>query len=92
MRVRRLLPAFTWVSAAIAVFIIWNLFTPFTAEIVTWISSNMLSLGAAILAIVIAGYLVVLHHQVREVLPQDVLTLRADVMRRLDAIEISTHT
>lgn len=94
VRFRRLISAFTWITVAIAVFIIWNLFAPFTAEVVTWISSNvsLLSLGVAILAIAIAGYLVVLHHQVREVLPQDILTLRADVMRRLTKIESSAHT
>ena len=91
MRFRRLLPALIWVAAAIAVLFIWSLFAPFTAAIATWIGSNILSLGMAILAIVIAGYLAVLHHHVHEVLPQYVLTLRSDVMRRLDAIEISTH-
>ncbi len=107
MRFRRLIPALAWITAAIAVFVIWNLFSPFTAEViiwnilapftatvVTWISSSvsLWSFGAAILAIVIAGYVVVLHHQVQEVLPQDILTLRADVMRRLAKIESSEHT
>ncbi|HIA15057.1 MAG TPA: hypothetical protein EYN74_09285 [Nitrospirales bacterium] len=89
MRFRRLIPALTWVTAAIALLVIWNLIAPFTAEIVIWIGSNasLLSLGVAILAI--TGYVVALHRQVHEVLPQDILTLRADAMRRLDAIESS---
>ena len=92
MRLRRLIPILTWVTAAIAVWIIWSLFAPFTAAIATWISSNIVPLGAAILAIVIVGYVVVLHHHVHQVLPQDILTLRADVMRRLDIIEASQYT
>lgn len=107
MRFRRLIPALTWITAALAMFISWNLFSPFTAEViiwnilapftaevVAWISSNisLVSFGATILAIVIVGYVVVLHHQVQEVLPQDILTLRADVMRRLAKIESSEHT
>ena len=89
MRLRRLIPILTWVAAAIAVFIIWNLFAPFATEVVTWISSNIVPLGVAILATAITGYLVALHRHAHEVLPQDILTLRADVMRRLDTIESS---
>lgn len=87
MRFRRLIPALTCVTAAIAVLVIWSIFAPFTGEIFTWVGSNagLLSLGVVILTI--PGYVDTLHRQVHEGLPQDILTLHAGAMRRLNTIE-----
>ena len=91
MHFRRLIPILKGVAAAIAVLVIWSLVAPFAAEIATWIGSNIVALGVAILAIAIAGYLLVIYSQVYEGLPQDVLTLRADVMCQLDTMGASAH-
>ncbi len=91
LRFRQLVSFLKWGAIAIAVFIVWSLLVPFAAEIATWIGSNIVSLGVAILAIAIAGYLLVIYCQVYEGLPQDIFTLQAAVIRWLGTIGASAH-